>query len=292
MELTTPTPQQLQQWDADWAGRPGYIAPDQRGRLTVLQAFAVLDDNRFVGMVAVLNGNANFPSDWGVADVWIAPRYRRQGLARAALGAAEQWCRQQRGRLLRVAVNVTEPSHTALFDAFTPTARHMTLPVPAAAPPLPDDIAITELPADEYGEWLERGIADFARQSADSNCIPITEALTQSRQIYRSMLPQGMDTPQHEFLQLRVAGDRVAGLWLQHNPARPETFVCKVETDSRYRRKGYGRAAMRLAEQRAVLHRMPRIRLNVFARNETANRLYRSLGYHVDTEFRVKRLDG
>ena len=46
-----------------------------------------------------------------------------------------------------------------------------------------------------------------------------------------------------------------------------------------HRGRGYGKAAMLLAEEEARRHGLDRVALNVFGANEVARRLYRSLGY-------------
>ena len=56
-------------------------------------------------------------------------------------------------------------------------------------------------------------------------------------------------------------------------------FIYDVEIDEAHRGKGYGRAAMELAEEQARALGIGRIELNVFGGNEVARKLYLSLGY-------------
>jgi ribosomal protein S18 acetylase RimI-like enzyme len=55
--------------------------------------------------------------------------------------------------------------------------------------------------------------------------------------------------------------------------------VYDVHLRENARGRGYGRAAMLLAEDEARRRGCPRLSLNVFGRNEVARGLYRSLGY-------------
>jgi ribosomal protein S18 acetylase RimI-like enzyme len=55
--------------------------------------------------------------------------------------------------------------------------------------------------------------------------------------------------------------------------------VYDISIDPDQQGRGYGRAAMRLAEDEARARGMDRIELNVFGGNEVARGLYRSMGY-------------
>ena len=52
-----------------------------------------------------------------------------------------------------------------------------------------------------------------------------------------------------------------------------------MEIGEEHRGRGYGRAAMLLAEEEARRRGLNRIELNVFGGNTIARNLYRSLGY-------------
>jgi ribosomal protein S18 acetylase RimI-like enzyme len=56
-------------------------------------------------------------------------------------------------------------------------------------------------------------------------------------------------------------------------------FIYDIHVDDAYRGRGYGKAAMLLAEEEARRRGIEHIALNVFGRNTVARRLYLSLGY-------------
>ncbi len=91
---------------------------------------------------------------------------------------------------------------------------------------------------------------------------------------------------------VQAEGERVGTLWCgrARSDGRPALWVYAIEIDPGHRGRGYGRAAMELAEEQARRLGIPRIALNVFGCNHTARSLYRSLGYAEDAVWMSKRV--
>jgi mycothiol synthase len=127
--------------------------------------------------------------------------------------------------------------------------------------------------------------AELVRDSADSLAaylgLSVPEAEMRAEQATAASLPLGPQT-RNQMLRTAEAGGTVVGwIWL----SLPGTFfpdvawVSDVEVDPPYRRQGYGRAIMQGAEVLLAERGIARAGLNVDGRNETARRLYDSLGY-------------
>jgi ribosomal protein S18 acetylase RimI-like enzyme len=89
------------------------------------------------------------------------------------------------------------------------------------------------------------------------------------------------------------SGDRVGDLWFGPSPGRrPGTaFLYDIVIDEALRGRGLGRQAMRLFEERAGSLGFVRMGLHVFADNEPARSLYRSLGYVEQSVWMGKDVD-
>ena len=90
-----------------------------------------------------------------------------------------------------------------------------------------------------------------------------------------------------------VEGDvRVGTLWLGPGltPRRGLEWIYLVEVEDAVRGRGYGKAAMGLAEEDARAHGAVELTLNVFGDNTTAQALYRSTGYEVRSLQMAKKL--
>jgi len=99
---------------------------------------------------------------------------------------------------------------------------------------------------DEFEQWLPGQEAAYAREIAESGALPATAAAEKAR--------------------------------------RDMAWVNDVEVDPEYRGRGYGRAAMLLAEREARVRGMTSLGLNVHGQNTVARSLYDSLGYQVTAQ--------
>jgi ribosomal protein S18 acetylase RimI-like enzyme len=98
---------------------------------------------------------------------------------------------------------------------------------------------------------------------------------------FPAVLPLGLNTPGHSIFIVEADGSTIGRLWLAERElgGRRVLYVYDVSIDREHRGRGYGRAAMRLAEEEARARGIGRIELNVFGGNDVARGLYRSLGY-------------
>jgi ribosomal protein S18 acetylase RimI-like enzyme len=95
------------------------------------------------------------------------------------------------------------------------------------------------------------------------------------------LFPGGLPSPEHLVFVVEAGGERIGDLWLAERDGGPERglFVWNVYIDALHRGRGFGRQAMLLAEEEARRRGLTHIGLTVMGTNETARRLYRSLGY-------------
>ena len=98
---------------------------------------------------------------------------------------------------------------------------------------------------------------------------------------FPAVLPLGLETPGHTIFIVEADGAAVGRLWLAERDVagRKVLYVYDISIHPEHQGRGYGRAAMRLAEDEARERGIYRIELNVFGGNDVARGLYRSLGY-------------
>jgi ribosomal protein S18 acetylase RimI-like enzyme len=144
-----------------------------------------------------------------------------------------------------------------------------------------DALLLRPVRADEYAAWRTIEIDEYARDIAENGDTPIGAARRKAETDMAEILPQGLDTPRHWIFALTAGGESVGRLWLAEREidGRRSMFIFDIHVDEAFRGRGYGRAAMRLAEEEARNRDIHRIELNVFGGNTVARSLYQSLGY-------------
>ncbi|GGZ60456.1 GNAT family N-acetyltransferase [Streptomyces bluensis] len=214
---------------------------------------------------------------------------RGRGRGTVAALAAEEVVRGWGCRRIEVSVPGDADAALRLATAlgYLPGSRHMAKPLNGTRPELPAGSAARPMTESEYGPWLAHEREEFARSLMEKG-IPAAEAYARTDEGHAKYLADGLATENTLISVLEHEGARVGVLWLG---LWPETaFVLEVEVDAEHRGHGHGRALMLLAEQQAVSGGKDRMKLNVFAGNTPAERLYESLGYRTTARHLYKEL--
>jgi ribosomal protein S18 acetylase RimI-like enzyme len=133
----------------------------------------------------------------------------------------------------------------------------------------------------EYDKWLPRQMAGYAELIAASGALSLDEAWEKARRDTARQFPAGLDSPGQLVFRVLAGDEPVGMLWLAvPGPDDPTmAWVYDIEIEPGHRGRGYGRAAMLLAEAEARARGMTSIGLNVHGQNTIARSLYDSLGY-------------
>jgi ribosomal protein S18 acetylase RimI-like enzyme len=148
------------------------------------------------------------------------------------------------------------------------------------------EVRLRPVTKDEFDYWRPLIEAGYAEKIAASGAMPAAAAREKARLDHARVLPNGLDSPGALIYRLLDGDQPVGWLWLrvpggQEDPL--QAWVSMVEVDAGFRGRGYGRAAMVLAEQEARERGMTSIGLNVHGHNTVARGLYDDLGYDVTT---------
>lgn len=127
--------------------------------------------------------------------------------------------------------------------------------------------------------WLARSRAEYVEERVRSG-EAVKDATLNADASFERLFPGGAPAEGQLVGRLKVGGRSVGWLWVGPFGADPhQWWVWNVEITETARGRGYGRTAMRLAEDLASARGAVSIGLNVFAHNAVARRLYTSLGY-------------
>ncbi|MET9884202.1 GNAT family N-acetyltransferase [Streptomyces sp. NPDC006430] len=254
------------------------------------RAYAVRVNSRHVGSLVLATRSATQSRVGVIRDLWIDAPDRRRGRATVAALAAEEVLRSW--GCTSVAVSVPADADPALRMArslgYQETGRTMVKELPAGAPGLPAGSRSRPMTPDEFDDWLEPGIVEYAQRLVAPGMTP-EQGLAASRAEHALMLPQGVDTPGTALVVLEGEEAGVLGtLWV--GPCDlpglgTVPYVWDVEVAAEHRGRGHGRTLMLLAEHAALASAARSLGLYVIEGNTPARRLYESLGYQ---DFAVK----
>jgi ribosomal protein S18 acetylase RimI-like enzyme len=132
----------------------------------------------------------------------------------------------------------------------------------------------------EYAVWRAHVPLEYAQDMIDAGMDPAT-AREKADHDFPVLLPDGLATEGQDLYTVADGDQKVGILWVCERDVEGGRvlFIYDVRLDESQRGKGYGRAAMELAEAEAKRRGLARVALNVFGGNEAARNLYRSLGY-------------
>lgn len=155
------------------------------------------------------------------------------------------------------------------------------------------DVQLRPMRDQEFADWLPLMRDDYARSMIEEGGVSPergTEmAATQTEQLFPGERP----SPEQLVFVVEAEGEAVGELWLadRDDVLQRCLFVYQLHIAAEHRGRGYGKAAMLLAEEEARRRGIPRLALNVFGGNTVARRLYTSLGYVENAVAMSKALD-
>lgn len=155
-------------------------------------------------------------------------------------------------------------------------------------------VSLRPMPPDAWEAWRDASILGYAAEKIVAGTWPADSARQRAIDEFASLLPDGQQTPGHEFRSIVTdAGEPIGVVWFapQREIGRGAAFIYDIVIDADQRGHGFGRAAIEALEPLARSLGYDRIRLHVFGHNMVARGLYRSAGY-VETDVQMeKRID-
>lgn len=151
--------------------------------------------------------------------------------------------------------------------------------------------ALTE---EQYPVFFELAATTYAEENVRGGRWLAADAMALARSETSRLLPSGISTADNFLYSVCSESDQgvVGYLWfaeMQRGSARI-AFICQVLIEPSHRRKGHARSALEAVQAIAEKRGLSGLALHVFAHNEAANALYRSLGYRVSSLNLIKSL--
>ncbi|MEY9950543.1 N-acetyltransferase family protein [Kitasatospora sp. GAS1066B] len=252
-------------------------------------AAAILDeDGRRIGQVVVSLTEQQGSTAGRIGELWTDADHDAQGShRRAAHTWARRWCAEHGAG--RVGVRLAAPDE--LFADYPVRAQTRIKVVTTPAEP-PAGVTHRPMTEAEYPAWLAAGQERYAAEMVQAGARTPEQARQKAEEDYRTLLPEGVSTPDNTLLVLEADGESIGTGWLHHHHLPGVTFGFSLLVHPEFRGRGHGRSAMAIGEQVTRAGGDQVLMLNVFGGNEAAMSLYTAVGYRVLEEGRSRDLTG
>lgn len=150
--------------------------------------------------------------------------------------------------------------------------------------------------AADFADFFEFACQDYARQNIASGRWPAADALQRARDETTRLLPQGLQTPDQFFFDMRTSSaadsTKFGLIWLAiiEQAGLRAAYIYNIYVKEEHRRQGHARRALLALDEVVSNMGLSQIGLHVFANNQQAQALYASLGYQVTGLNMQKRL--
>lgn len=144
-------------------------------------------------------------------------------------------------------------------------------------------IELIEMNEQEYKEYQDFIIEDFAGDLARNFNKPFEVAHKESKEMIERLLSEGIKTKGQYLYHIYdlTSGEKVGILWFNIKEESKAAFIYHIFIDETQRGKGYGKQALLHMEPIVKELGAKSIGLNVFGDNERAFNLYKKLGYKI-----------
>jgi GNAT superfamily N-acetyltransferase len=141
-------------------------------------------------------------------------------------------------------------------------------------------IQLEPMSSSEARSFIQMSADGYATDLAAVARSDLGEARDQAQKQLAEILPEGENSPGHQFLWIVHDGERIGQTWISSNPAgAADLFIWDIAVDAEHQSKGLGGGALDAIVQIARRKGMNGVELSVFENNQAARRLYEHRGF-------------
>jgi len=155
-------------------------------------------------------------------------------------------------------------------------------------------ITLVPMTAADFLKYRDALAAAYAQDQVESGAWNAATALQQAQDSLRTLLPEGIATPNHSLylIHAEAIADPVGQLWISiEDGLEPSAFILDIEIYAPNQRRGYAQQTLQALEAHVKPLGIDKIGLHVHAHNHGAKALYEKMGFAVTGHAMLKRLD-
>lgn len=154
---------------------------------------------------------------------------------------------------------------------------------------------MTAMSLQEFENFLKRSKEECAQERSLDSGLAIDECRAFEELEFVRLLPQGIETPEHFFFNLKdVSGVNAGYLWFGVRVAneKKQIFIFDISVDENRRGLGLGKFMIQWLEGETYRMGLTEIALHVLGSNKAARHLYDSTGFVTTNIYMSKKIEG
>lgn len=153
-------------------------------------------------------------------------------------------------------------------------------------------IDLVAMTPQEFSHFRQFSVEQYASALARNLRVPSADAMAMASNESEGALPDGYYSEGHYFFHIEqaVTGERIGYVWYLANMRRKTAFLYDIFINQEARGMGIAREVIGLVEEKLRDLGVLSLRLNVFADNLTAKRLYEKAGFEPCNTIMQKQL--
>jgi ribosomal protein S18 acetylase RimI-like enzyme len=142
------------------------------------------------------------------------------------------------------------------------------------------NLHIRPITDEEFTSWRAASLDSYGKEKAREG-LSENDARAEAEASFQRHLGKGKDSPNHHVYAITREGSTIGTLWwgVQKHGTQEVAWIYDIVLDPAYRGKGLGRRTMEWAMRDAKAKGFAKLGLHVFGHNQTARKLYESLGF-------------
>ena len=140
-------------------------------------------------------------------------------------------------------------------------------------------ISLKTMQQEDFDRVIESEIRGYAADHVRNGNWPEEGSLERSRKEFKTLLPDGVHTPNQYLWSLLDGEQKIGFIWVQVKDRK--AFIYDFLVEEEFRGKGYGKQALAAMDEKLQSMDVESVGLHVFGDNVTAQELYKKMGFEI-----------
>lgn len=151
---------------------------------------------------------------------------------------------------------------------------------------------LQQMTEEEFDQYLAYYIPDYAKDLSENYMIPFEKAMNESKELMEQLLPNKQNSEEQLVYNIYSTDeDKTVGvIWYNIQSDSNKAYIYHIFIKEEFRKKGFATLVLQELEETMKSVGITSMGLNVFGTNPNAYKLYKKLGYQVQSTAMGKKI--